>query len=426
LPGLLYDLRSMRQRLRFIGICITAAGMAYAQGRGPANWTTVGYDAQRTSWLKTDPKISAESLSTPGFQFLWKLKLNGPMVILDPYTGYRGHKSLGFVAGYGIDIDLGIVEWQNGGHGSATFCSEGPKSAVTRPTSPRPNVIYAIYPDGMLRTQYVSNGAEVEPPIKFLPPDVGVLGLIVLGNVAYAETRGCQSEKSAVWSLDLASKEINQWSTNTAEIASTNGPAFGPDGAVYWSGANSLAILEPKSLKPKTPVVTSTSEFTSSPVVFQFGDKLLVAAATKDGGIQLFAGQNLTEAAKGDSAARALATWQDPSGTRWILAAGTHAITAWKVVDHNGVPTMQPGWVSRDILSPLPPIIVNGVVFAASSGNLTAKLYALDGLTGKELWNSANSITSSGRFGGLSAGGSQIYLSANDGTLYAFGFPMEH
>src|SRR5271163_2068273 len=91
----------MRERLRFIGLCITAASMAYAQGRGPANWTTAGYDAQRTSWLKTDPKISVDRLSKPGFQVLWKLKLAGaltPMVILDPYTGYRGHKSLGFVA----------------------------------------------------------------------------------------------------------------------------------------------------------------------------------------------------------------------------------------------------------------------------------------------------------------------------------------
>ena len=33
-----------------------------------------------------------------------------------------------------------------------------------------------------------------------------------------------------------------------------------------------------------------------------------------------------------------------------------------------GALTLQPGWVSRDILSPLSPAIVNGVVFALASG----------------------------------------------------------
>ncbi len=426
----------MRERLRFIGLCITAAGMAYAQGRGPANWTTAGYDAQRTSWLKTDPKISADSLGKPGFQFLWKLKLQGsltPMVVLDPYTGYRGHKSLGFVAAsfgdvYGIDIDLGIVEWQH--HpppgGVTTACHGTPPAAIARPaTTAKPNAVYAISGDGMLQTLYVSNGHEAGPPTKFLPVDAGVLGLVVIDNTVYAETRGCGTASNAVWALDLISKEVKTWPIRDFNTA-TNGPAFASDGTAYWSGAHSLATLEVKTLKQKDPVVTTTSEFTSSPVVFQFGDSVLVAAATKDGGIQLFDGQKLTEAAKGDSAASALATWQDASGTRWILAAGSHAITAWKLVERNGVFAMQPGWISREILSPIPPIIVNGVVFAASSGNVKASLYALDGATGKELWNSGTTITSAGQVGGLSAGGSQIYLSANDGTLYAFGFPMEH
>jgi outer membrane protein assembly factor BamB len=84
-------------------------------------------------------------------------------------------------------------------------------------------------------------------------------------------------------------------------------------------------------------------------------------------------------------------------------------------------------------------MIVNGVVFAVSSGEAKgsdakaiaqrsgkAVLYALDGRTGKELWNSGSTITSFVHSGGLSAVGSQLYLSTYDGTLYAFGFPIEH
>ena len=94
------------------------------------------------------------------------------------------------------------------------------------------------------------------------------------------------------------------------------------------------------------------------------------------------------------------------------------------------------------MVSPLPPMVINGVVFAVSSGEFRsggamtaaqraqksakAVLYALDGDTGKELWNSGNTITSFVHSGGLSGGGSQLYLETYDGMLYAFGFPIEH
>ena len=52
--------------------------------------------------------------------------------------------------------------------------------------------------------------------------------------------------------------------------------------------------------------------------------------------------------------------------------------------------------------------------------------YALDGTTGKELWNSGTTITSFARGGVLSGGVGQIYLTTHDGVIYAFGFPMEH
>jgi outer membrane protein assembly factor BamB len=95
------------------------------------------------------------------------------------------------------------------------------------------------------------------------------------------------------------------------------------------------------------------------------------------------------------------------------------------------------------MISPLPPAIVNGVVFALSSGCLRssdaeltvtqraqrsskAVLYALDAATGRELWNSGSTISSFVQSGGLAAGGSRIYVGDYDGTQYAFGFPMEH
>jgi outer membrane protein assembly factor BamB len=88
-------------------------------------------------------------------------------------------------------------------------------------------------------------------------------------------------------------------------------------------------------------------------------------------------------------------------------------------------------------------MIINGVVFALSSGEVRsndskltaaervrrsspAVLYALDSATGKELWNSGKAITSFVHGGTLSGGGTQVYLETYDGTLYAFGFYIEH
>ena len=92
--------------------------------------------------------------------------------------------------------------------------------------------------------------------------------------------------------------------------------------------------------------------------------------------------------------------------------------------------------------SPLPPIIVNGVVFTAanresqkrdsSAGFVRSKshapgvvLYALDGTTGKILWQSKDPIRSSVRGLALSAGGGNVYLITKDNILYSFGFPMD-
>jgi outer membrane protein assembly factor BamB len=88
-------------------------------------------------------------------------------------------------------------------------------------------------------------------------------------------------------------------------------------------------------------------------------------------------------------------------------------------------------------------MVINGVVFAVSSGefrpadpnvpaaeriqkSVPAVIYALDLNTGKATWDSGTTITSFVHSGGLSGGGSQIYLETWDQTIYAFGYAIEH
>ena len=517
--------------------------IAQAQfGRGVGDFSTTGADAQRSSWVRTDAKISRESIQKPGFELVWKVKLNNeakqlnsltPATLLTGYIGYRGFRSLGFVGGsadkiFAMDTDLGRIEWQKslpagtGSSAGSLTCPGGMTANLTRmvatafpgtagpggrgrggaaksgvgapgegavtlkeiaarnaqaatppmppPAAPAgrrgaasgggggggfarlPNYIYAISSDGMLHSMYVSNGEEPAAALKFLPPNANAMGLIVIDNTAYAATSGgCGTAPNAIWALDLASGQLQSWRTPSGGIAGLDGPAFGPDGTLYVAtDSGDLVAMEPKTLKVKE-VYKAGQGFTSSPLVFQFKDKTLIAAAVKDGRIHVLdsaalagpASQSTASAPAPGNETASLATWQDSGGTRFLLTTTTSGIAALKVVDRSGAAALEPAWTSRDLASPLTPLIVNGVVFAASSGeyrpadgaataaqraqrSTPAVLYALDGATGKELWNSGKTMTSFVHGGGISGGGSQVYLGTHDGTLYSFGFPIEH
>jgi outer membrane protein assembly factor BamB len=489
------------------------AGTAHAQfGRGAGEWNTAGGDAHRSGWVRTDAKISRDSLAKPGFAQLYKIKLegspkqqNGPtqMLVMTGYIGYRGFRSLGYLSVpsdrvYAFDIDLGRVEWQKAvpgasASGGTAACpggittnvarvlptafpaaapqfgrgggrSAGAKSAVGEPNEgavvlkeiaaraaanpgagrsgrgptpaggfPRrqPNYLHVLGSDGMFHNMYVSNGDEPEGTIKFIGPNANAQGLIVADGMAYVATTGnCGGVADGVWGLNLESKQVVNWA---GKVAGSEGPALGPDGVVYVSTTNGdLVALEGKSLKVKE-VYQAKNELTTSPVLFQYKDKTIAAAASKDGNIHLVDVAKMSAPLLAPTAAGAngapLASWQDNDGTHWLLVPTASAISAWKLVEQNGAPALQKGWTSRDITSPVGPMIVNGVVFAASAGtrNASTVLYAIDGASGKELWNSGKSIAGMlPKNGGLSGGGTQVYLGTQDGTLYAFGFPMEH
>ena len=52
-----------------------------------------------------------------------------------------------------------------------------------------------------------------------------------------------------------------------------------------------------------------------------------------------------------------------------------------------------------------------------------ATVYALDALTGRELWSSGNQITSWNHFSGITVANGRVYLATFDGKLYCFGLP---
>src|SRR5580698_983119 len=342
-----------------------------------------------------------------------------PAILMDRYIGYRGFRSFAFVAGssntvYAIDSDLNRLEWKTRLPGPApvtgtSICPSGLTSPIARPTTancpvpatfgglgarggpaasgvgapnqgavtipaalaasaaaaavpgggpPRlrlPALIYVLAGDGMLHTLYISNGEEAADPIKFLPPNANAQGLVVIDGVAYAASHSCNGAPAGVWALDIASKQVVAWRLSSGDFAGSTGPAFGPDGIVYAATtAGALVALDPKTLTIKD-TYESGQEFTSSPMVFQYKARNLIAAATRDGRIHVLDAASLgtplfkTPANSANFAPGALASWQTSDGVHWLLAASGGAVTAWKIVERNGDITLEPGWVSRDL-----------------------------------------------------------------------------
>ncbi len=76
---------------------------------------------------------------------------------------------------------------------------------------------------------------------------------------------------------------------------------------------------------------------------------------------------------------------------------------------------------SADLFAPVTRVSANGVVFSLS-GNA---LHANDATTGAELFSSGTQLTSAPTGTGLSIANGRVYFTTVDGTLWAFGIPLE-
>jgi hypothetical protein len=563
--------RTMRVRVG-LGVAAVAIGLGaslQAQFRGAPEWTTSGYDAQRTGWVRSDGRLTKSAVEKGTFAFLWKAKFDNEAhqltsltepILQDLLIGYRGFKTLAFVGGsadkiFAIDTDLARPYWtaslnytaSTGGRppetidcpgglmatpsrrtavAPSTFGAGGGggfgrggsmKSAVGKPgegamiiaerrgqpQAPPPQIappppartgdapvsfggvdtLWVMASDGFLRALRVSDGAETRVPIAFVPPSARPSSLIYLEGMVYTSTsHGCGAAPNAVWAVDVlapeADRKVLSWKTGGASIIGTAGPAFGTDGTLYVAlgdgpaigtdtsaatdgqGAesaysNAIVSLDRETLRPKDWFSIEGAHFSTSPTVVRYKDKDVIAVGASDGRVFLLDGASLggsdhktplfasaKSSGGGIGTGTALATWEDDAKTRWLLAPAEKNIVAFKMTDQGGKVALEDGWKSRDLVSPLAPIVVNGLVMAASSGeyrgteaslsaaaraqkSTPAVFYVLDGATGKELFTSGNTITSFAR-GGLSAGGGQVYLVTYDNHLYAFGIPMEH
>ncbi len=343
-----------------------------------------------------------------------------------------------------------------------------PAPAPPRPTSPRvggtgfgnPRSVFVLAGDGQLHQLNSADGSDQFPPLKFIPPGVQASSLTVHEGVVYTATSASCGGPNGVWAINLhdADPKPVSFETKTGSVEGIGGFAVGADGTVFVQTAEALLALSPKDLKLKQSFSVQGGAVT--PVVFTWKGREMVVSAGKQGTLYLLDAQSLggadhkTALYQTSPATSAnhgiwggLSSWEDGDGTRWVLAplwgpvsselkafatsgeAPTGSVVAFKVEEHDGKPVLTPAWVSRDMRSPVPPVITSGAVFVLAAGDAKASthatLYALDATTGKEIYSTGDQVAAPGNLNGLTVANGRVYFTTNDKTLYAFGVFLE-
>ena len=336
-------------------------------------------------------------------------------------------------------------------------------------------VAYVVSSDGMLHVVGLPSGKDIQRPAPFLPANARWSSPIAVDTTLYAATSGsCGGAPDAVWAIDLDSdkKPVVSWKTNGGAVVgavafTTSGTpiaAIGPGKTTGDGKANAIVALDPKTLELKDWFSQPAAEFVTGPTIVRHNDKDIVVAAAKDGRVFLLDAASLGGAdhatplavstpfagSGGTVGSDAVAVWQQTGGgTTWVLlpvrgapAAGAPAtngpvsagaVIALKLQGAGGTLSLEPGWVSHDLVSPATPVVVNGVVFTLATGaagapngrGTAAVLHAYDGASGKRLWTSGKAMTMPASPGSMWSGLGQIYVGMQDGTLHAFGFNDE-
>ena len=516
-------MRSSARNCLLAMACALATAAGWAQGRNVGfEWPATGADAQRTGWLRLDPNISVENLSKPGFEFLWREKLeNAPRQSASlnqgvTMNGLIGFTPASFITGvsnnvFALDNDTGYPVWHRrfdaplpapdarcpggitgaagrvvslvpaplqlpdppapgrGYRGGIGASGEGVPMEIARrdggaalrgvkPPVPAARggggvfagryagPVYVASSNGTLHALGQVSGIDVERPTPFLPPNARYSDLTAIDSILYTSTsNGCGGVANGVWAitLDPQKKTVSSWKTNggspVGNLAFTRSSrilvAIGPGATTAGGYANAIVALDAKTLQPVDWFTSPAAEFVTTPVVINHGGREIVAAAARDSIFLLDAaslgGANHSTplfALSGTKLAPdALAAFEQPPGVPWLLVPGPTGIVAFRIVQEGGKLNLQHAWTSRELLAPTAPIVVNDVVFAASSGRSqgSAVLYAFDSRSGRELWNSGKTITSPIPPGNLWASNSQVHVGTHDGTVYAFGYALE-
>jgi len=391
---------------------------------------------------------------------------------------------------------------QEPGEGEGFICTNALSATpVISPADAPARHLYVLASDGYLHIMDLASGDESDRPIQVLSRPYGKpYGLNLVGNVIYTTTgQGCGGVHNALYAINLENRKVTESAPPQAGLWGVAGPAVGRDGTIYFESGDGSYDAAAGKLASSVQAFTYSDDrltlkdyYTPSnyiwltrrdldmnvtPVVFPYKGHDFVVGSGKEGRYFLLDSKSLgganhmTPVYRTDLISNknvnfqtegtwgSLASWEEKDGTRWVLGptGGEVAvafpksygptphggIVALKLTEKDGRPLLEPAWMSRDMITAEPPVIVNGVVLVLAAGEFTgqandevgglfsaeeriqrsvpAKLYALDAQTGKELFSSGEQVTSFLHQAGLSVAGDKVIFGTFDGTIYCFG-----
>jgi outer membrane protein assembly factor BamB len=257
----------------------------------------------------------------------------------------------------------------------------------------------------------------------------------------------CQESGSGVWAR---SGVVVDPLTGNLFFSTGNGPFTGDSGGHDWGESvlelspNATRLLDtytlpdPNALSPQDLDLGSAAPALLPTIT---GGKLpyLAVQASKDGELRLLNRQNLSGWSRPGHTGGALQTidapdhcpvltqpavWTDPTnGASWIFVSNYCAIGAYRVVTSPaGETSLKLIWTVG--IGASSPLVAGGVLFAASTGD-NKQILALDPLTGRTLWSSANA-TALGNIGQVHwespiVIGGRLYCSDEQGQVTMYG-----
>ena len=433
---------------------------------GTSDWLTFSYDPERTGWARGETKLTRDNVSR--LELLWKVQTdavpNGvnrystmtDPVVVDNVPTPDGPRKIVFVASaennvYAISAEKGTLIWKRSYPNSAkppvAASGQCPNNLNATPVADKQNgILYFLPNDGKLRGVSLSNGEDRFPATAAVPPYSRNFSLnLVDGTIYTSTTRGCGNATSEVVGIDIAhpdhavshfylspGKASGVWGrggivrTPFGMLAQTADGAYDPASGRFGSTVVGLT-KQGRLIDSYTP--TDQAELdardlelgSSSPVVFPFGDRTLVAIAGKESKIYLLDAKNLggadhrtplyrSERWANDAMAfgyngmwSVMSTYADAQGKRWLLAPmygppakntvalfkKSHgnvvngSLMAFTVESREGRPYLAPQWISGDLDLPGVAVIANGVIFTLANGDRGSTLIPGGGRGGR-------------------------------------------
>ncbi len=430
------------------------------------DWLTFSYDPERTGWARGETTLTRENVGR--LQLLWKYQtdaapgnVNRYSTMTDPVVAENvptpdGPRKNVFVASaennvYAISAEKGTLLWKrsypNPEKPPVAASGQCPNNLNATPVIDKQSgILYFLPNDGKLRGVSLSNGEDRFPATVVVPPYSRNFSLnLVDGTIYTSTTRGCGNATSEVVGINVAhpdhpvshfylspGKASGVWGrggivrTPFGMLAQTADGAYDPASGRFGSTVVGLTkqVRLIDSFTPANQEELDARDLelgSSSPVVFPFGNRTLVATAGKESKIYLLDAKNLggadhrtplyrSERWANDAMAfgfngmwSVMSTYVDAQGRRWLLAPmygpparntvglfkKSHgdvingSLMAFTVESRDGRPYLAPQWISGDLDLPGVAVIANGVIFTLANGDRGATLIPGGGRGGR-------------------------------------------